>query len=166
MWQPLASLHKTVSRIFPRKPANPAATVGEPESVPAITLLCIFPSTADRDLLHQLSARNSWGVIFASSRDEARDALRNVQPQIILLDREADLADWRYTVSSLSAASNGACVLLVSRVADEYLWNDVVSNGGYDVVRRPLSEEDLLRNVRLAWSYWNATRGINAAATK
>jgi len=126
----------------------------------------IFPSASDRKLLRELSARHSSAVAFASSCDEAREMLVKVQPQIVLLDREAEPADWRNSMSSLAAASHGACVLLVSRIVDEYLWNAVVSNGEDDVVRRPLSEEDLLRNVRLAWFYWNATCRTNAAATK
>ena len=166
MWYPLAFIRKNVSRILFKDRANPVADVREAECEQAITLVCVFPSASDRKLLHELSMRNSWNVVFTSSRDEAHEVLRKVQPQVILLDREAEPADWRYSMSSLAALSNGACVLLVSSVTDEYLWNAVVSNGGYDVVRRPLSEEDLLRNVKLAWSYWNATRRINAAATK
>jgi len=166
MWQALAFLRKNVSRIFSPEPENPGDDLREVECGPAIKLMGIFPSAADRKLLHELSARHSWTVVFASSCDEAREMLVRVQPQIVLLDREAEAADWRYSMSSLAVQSNGACVLLVSRVIDEYLWNAVVSNGGYDVVRKPLGEEDLLRNVRLAWSYWNVTRRINAGATK
>jgi hypothetical protein len=58
--------------------------------------------------------------------------LVRVQPQTVPLDREAEPADWRNSMSSLAAASHGACVLLVSRVVDEYLWDALVSNGEYD----------------------------------
>ncbi|HMD50290.1 MAG TPA: hypothetical protein VKG79_14370 [Bryobacteraceae bacterium] len=104
-----------------------------------------------------LSRRQRWETFFASSRDDARETIRRVQPQIVVLDRDLEPAGWRYALSSLAAASNGACVLLVSRVIDEYLWNEVVSNGGYDLVRKPLTEEAISRNVKLALSYWNAT---------
>jgi FixJ family two-component response regulator len=65
----------------------------------------------------------------------------------------------------LATASGGACVLLISTVADDNLWNEVVLNGGYDVLRKPLREADLLRAVKLAWSYWNGIRQI-ATMTK
>jgi FixJ family two-component response regulator len=48
--------------------------------------------------------------------------------------------------------------MLVSRVADDNLWNEVVCNGGYDVLRKPLRQPDVLRAVKFAWSYWNSLR--------
>ena len=57
-------------------------------------------------------------------------------------------------------------MLLISRVTDEYLWNEVVSNGGYDVLRKPLSESDVQRQVRLAWSYWSGMRQGPAVSKK
>jgi AmiR/NasT family two-component response regulator len=165
VWYPVAFIRKIINRILFKVPASPVADVRE-AGEHAMTLMCVFASATDRKLLRELSMRYSWSVLFASSLDEAGEVLKKVQPEIILLDREAEPADWRNSISSLAALSNGACVLLVSRVVDEYLWNAVVSSGGYDVVRRPLSEEDLLRNVRLAWLYWSATRKLNAAATK
>ena len=69
-------------------------------------------------------------------------------------------------MSLLSAVSAGACILLISRVVDDYLWNDVVMSGRYDVLRSPLREDDVVRNVRLAWSYWNCTHPAAPAAAK
>ena len=44
--------------------------------------------------------------------------------------------------------------MLVSRVMDGYLWNEVVCNGGYDVLAKPLREDEVCRVVKLARSYW------------
>ena len=81
-----------------------------------------------------------------------------LKPQIILLDRDLADGDWRNSLSACASASAGACTLLISRVADDYLWNEVVCNGGYDVLRKPLREQDVLRAVKFAWSYWNSAR--------
>ena len=157
MWHPIAFLRTAIPRFFPRRPVNSPVSVREPTGAAAATLLCVLPTPADRSLLADLSRRQRWETFFASSRDDARETIRRVQPQIVVLDRDLEPAGWRYALSSLAAASNGACVLLVSRVIDEYLWNEVVSNGGYDLVRKPLTEEAISRNVKLALSYWNAT---------
>jgi hypothetical protein len=45
-------------------------------------------------------------------------------------------------------------------VVDTYLWNEVVSKGGFDVLSKPLREDDVVRAVRLAWSYWNSATRI------
>ena len=56
--------------------------------------------------------------------------------------------------------------MLISPVADDYLWNEVLSNGGYDVLAKPLRQQDVLRAVKFAWSYLNSTRQTPATARK
>jgi FixJ family two-component response regulator len=56
----------------------------------------------------------------------------------------------------LASAPQRPSVILTSRVVDDYLWQEVIRYGGYDVLSKPLREEDVVRSVRLAWSYWNS----------
>jgi ribulose 1,5-bisphosphate carboxylase large subunit-like protein len=65
--------------------------------------------------------------------------------------------EWRAVVTGFAAASGGACIMLVSKVIDDYLWNELVSNGGYEVLRKPLRENEVSRAVRMAWSFWSST---------
>ena len=127
-----------------------------------ITILSLLADTEDRCLIDDLSSKYSWDVFFAKGWREAYGLTDQIKPAIILFDRDVAGADWRHVVSALASTSTAACVLLVSRVADDYLWNEVVSNGGYDVVPKPLREDDLVRVVRLAWSYWNGIRQAGA----
>jgi FixJ family two-component response regulator len=46
-------------------------------------------------------------------------------------------------------------VILVSGVADAYLWQEVVRREGYDILTKPLHTENVLRSVKLALSYWS-----------
>lgn len=157
----ISSIIKSISSLFRKNNDRSSGLTGAPAGNGAnsgITILSVPGTDPDRQLLDEISRRNHWNISFASSSDEAREWLKRSKPQIILIDRDIDGADWRYAVSSLAAASGGACVLLISRVIDDYLWNEVVTNGGYDVLRKPLSENDVMRNVRLAWSYWSSTR--------
>jgi len=68
----------------------------------------------------------------------------------------------------LSSSRHRPCVLLVSRVVDDYLWNEVVRRGGYDVLSKPLREEEVARAIKLAWAYWNsaARRQTHSAAAQ
>jgi len=169
MREAIGMIVKAISSLFSEKsgPTDGPRRASENKSSRAsVTILCVLHTLADRQLLDEISRRNHWNTVFASTSEEARESLKRARPQIILLDREIDGADWRHAVSSLAAASSGACVLLISRVIDDYLWNEVVTNGGYDVLRKPLSENEVLRNVRLAWSYWSGTRQAPASAKK
>jgi DNA-binding response OmpR family regulator len=169
MWDAISSLLKAVSTRRPEgKEHSRRQSFGHDHKAhSSITILSVLGTVSDRNLIDEVSRRNQWSMGFASTSDEARDALKRTQPQIILVDRDIVGPDWRYAVSSLVTASGGACVLLISKVIDDYLWNEVVINGGYDVLRKPLNEDDVLRNVKLAWSYWYGTRRVTGrAATK
>jgi hypothetical protein len=129
-------------------------------------ILSIGSPADDRSVLEELACAQGWKLHFALSCSEAHAAMPGIQPQIILLDRELAPSDWRMAVASLASVSRGACVVLISRVVDDYLWNEVVLYGGYDVLRKPLSEDDVFRIVKLAWAYWRAMHGTGSAATK
>jgi FixJ family two-component response regulator len=126
----------------------------------------VLAGAQDRCLLDEISCRNQWDVVFAKEYNEARLLSDRLKPPIILFDRDVAGPDWRHAVSSLASVSGSACVLLISRVADDYLWNEVVLNGGYDVLSKPLREGDVMRAVRLAWSYWNGVRRTGAISRK
>ena len=53
--------------------------------------------------------------------------------------------------------------MLVSKLIDDNLWNDLVSSGGYEVLRKPLRDDEVSRAVRMAWSYWSSA--VNRASS-
>ena len=105
----------------------------------------------------ELCKRNKWELFFATKREEAERFLRELKPQIMLFDRDLAGPDWREFVAGFAAATSGVCILLLSTVIDDNLWNDLVSNGGYELLRKPLREEEVSRAVRMARSYWSST---------
>jgi hypothetical protein len=69
-------------------------------------------------------------------------------------------------VAGFATASPETCIMLISKVVDDNLWNDLVSNGGYEVLRKPLREEDVLRAVKMAWSYWSTAVKRSSSVAK
>jgi FixJ family two-component response regulator len=118
-----------------------------------------MPGDAERRALTGICSRNRWNLLFAETCEAARTALDKLKAPVILCDRDLPGKGWRGAVEDLASSPHRACIILVSEVVDTYLWNEVVSKGGFDVLSKPLREEDVVRAVRLAWSYWNsATR--------
>jgi DNA-binding NtrC family response regulator len=121
-----------------------------------VTVICLLPEDQDRSLMIDLCQRNHWEVFFAASREQAEWALQELKPQIMLFDRDIAGPRWREFVAGFAAGSGGACIMLVSKVIDDNLWNDLVSSGGYEVLRKPLRDDEVSRAVRMAWSYWSS----------
>jgi FixJ family two-component response regulator len=82
----------------------------------------------------------------------------------LFIDRDLAGSDWREAMSRFASLSSRTCIVLVSRVVDVYLWNEVVRYGGYEVLAKPLRRDDVSRAVRLAWFYWSTAARSSAAA--
>jgi hypothetical protein len=111
----------------------------------------------DQAIVLGLAGRSHWDIFFAANCSDALARAGKVKAQILFIDRDLAGVDWRETMSAFASLSNGICIVLVSRVIDAYLWNEVIRHGGYEVLPKPLREEDVLRAVALAWSYWNSS---------
>ena len=125
-----------------------------------VTIVSLLLEDQDRSLIAEVCYQNQWDVFVAKTCAQARQVSEQIKPHVILIDRDLADGDWRNALSACAASSEGACTMLISGVVDDYLWNEVVCNGGYDVLPKPLREQDVLRAVKFAWFYWNSTRQI------
>jgi DNA-binding NtrC family response regulator len=123
-----------------------------------ITVIGLISSEVDRRLLAGICSRSRWNLLFVHTCEEARIALHKLKAPVVLCDRDLPGREWRGTVGDLASSPHRACIILVSGVVDTYLWNEVVRTGGFDVLSKPLREDEVIRAVRLAWSYWNSAQ--------
>ncbi len=129
-------------------------------SHPAVHIVCFVANEFDRSLIREVCLRNQWDITFPKSRAQAECALREMKPQIMLFDRDIAGNAWREFVAAFAAPSPSVCIMLLSEVIDDNLWNDLVANGGYEVLRKPLREDELARAVKMAWSFWSSTVNV------
>ena len=148
-----------VAGFLSRKKANPTWLFSSPTSsspLGPLTVVGLIAGDSERRALAGICSRNRWNLLFVGTREEARRVLDKVKAPVILCDRDLPGDGWRETVEDLASSSHRACIILVSGVVDTYLWNEVVLTGGFDVLSKPLREDEVVRAVRLAWSYWNS----------
>ena len=134
---------------------RPPASVMSPGRVGVVGLMV---DEGDRRVLAGVCRRYQWNLFCAATQGEAQAALTQLRAPVVLCDRDLAGNGWRETVAALAASPQRACVILVSGVVNVYLWYEVVRTGGFDMLAKPLREEDVVRAVRLAWSYWNSNR--------
>jgi FixJ family two-component response regulator len=65
---------------------------------------------------------------------------------------------------TLLAAAERQCIILVSPVTDDYLWQAVIELGGYDVLTKPFREEKVVTVVHAACLYRNTGWAQSRAA--
>jgi DNA-binding NtrC family response regulator len=157
MWEPanlirraLDSLRTTLAGLY--------SQIGDQcSAVGRLTVVALMRSDDnDGRLLVELGNRNGWQVVFAHKLCRARSALAEASVPIALCDRELLGSEWRSAIERLSAPPLRACVIVASGAVDTNLWKEVARKGGYEVLSKPLREDEVARAVRLARSYWNS----------
>jgi DNA-binding NtrC family response regulator len=169
MWEPLRLFFSNVSTLARRGESHatklsPGADVGAQAA--QVTVVCLVADHNDRRLLANLSFDNGWIMHFVDSSAEAQAASAKLGVPVILYDRDLPSGDWRDIVSLLASSSCPTCVILISRVADDHLWEEVIRRGGYEVLSKPLRPEEVVRMIKLAWSFWNSMMKMPAYAGK
>ena len=147
----------------PELQARLATTQG---AVGGIRIVALVAGERDRELLSRLAVEHRWVLHFAATCGEARDALNESKAPIVLCDRELPATEWRDVIQMIVSSAHQTYAILVSKVADDYLWNEVIRRGGHDLLATPLREEDVLRAIRLAWSYWNSSMKVQPMLMK
>jgi DNA-binding NtrC family response regulator len=160
MWRAINSLFDSVGTFLRRllsKYSAETSPLANGSAFPTISVIALGVNDPDRNLLIEASVQHKWKMQFSVTCGDAWSVLEQTKAPIILCDRDIEGAEWRDVVKMMASSTHGACAILLSRVVDDYLWNEVIANGGYDVVPKPLREEDVVRSVRLAWSYWSSS---------
>ncbi len=120
-------------------------------------ILVISARVDDRRGLDPILNGTEWSVVDAADIVRAIDALKRSAFPIVLFDRDLAGGAWQDTLRMLRAASDRACVILLSNVSDEYLWNEVISLGGFDVLTRPFHKDQVVSMLDFAHTYWKTT---------
>ena len=121
-----------------------------------LTVLLVTASESDRAALEWILSNTRWRILSAGTCAEALELLRSVSIPVVLCDRDLPGRDWRESMGAVLQAPHPVCVILASRVADSYLWDEVVRRGGFDVVTKPFQREAVLQALEFAWSHWKA----------
>lgn len=130
-----------------------------PESELAAGVLAILPDGCDAGPLVDLAAKQHWKLTVVHAFDQALWQVAHHAFPLILLDRDVGSGDWRACVQSFARLRPIPSVILISSVGDHYLFDEVVKQGGFDVIRKPLEADELQRISRLAFTFWKSRSG-------
>ncbi len=128
------------------------------QSVRRTPVIALLVSQHDRQVLAGISDHAPVEVHFPESLIDGCDAVNRLSSPVILYDRDWPNADWRLAVHAFASSSQHSCVILASRVADEYLWQELIRCGGYDLLAKPFRADNVARALNLALSYWRSAR--------
>ncbi len=108
--------------------------------------------------LRRVMDHSNWQLHRAGSLEEVgrllEDAQLRGQLAVALYGCKAGSLGWRDLLARLTKSGSGASVVVVDRQAGDELWKDVLSGGGFEVLRFPPDPHELFRVVTQAWRRW------------
>lgn len=140
-------IHSFFNDVTPRRRVLPSR----------IPIVALVVSAQDRYVLSRVSGQEPLETHFVESCEEACAVANQSTAPVILCDRDWPGTEWRVNVQSLATLPHWPCVVLMSGVCDNYLLQEVIRRGGYDVLPKPLRADSVVRVVKLAVSYRNSS---------
>jgi DNA-binding response OmpR family regulator len=117
--------------------------------------------TADDEVfagLRNVMDHSNWHLHRAGSLEEVTRLLEDAEWRdrlsVALCGPALDGGGWRDLVARLRTSGSQASVVVVDRQAGDELWRDVLSSGGFEVLRFPPDPRELFRVVTDAWRRW------------
>jgi len=85
---------------------------------------------------------------------EASEVLSELPQAVVICDAVLSDGSWQLILERTQAMICPPPVIVVSRLADEYLWAQVLNFGGYDVLEMPFDGPEVVRVVAAAWTWY------------
>jgi len=116
----------------------------------AVSALAVGEYETDRLLLHEIFRRCGWRLFEARDRRRALECLERNPVQVVIAESEVRNWNWRRVLSDLRRLPAPPQLVVTSRIADDYLWAEVLNVGGYDVLTQPFEADEVERVIASA----------------
>ena len=120
-------------------------------------VILVEPFPAERELIESVLAAEGIEVLPATSLLEGILQQAVTQGRVVLYDADAP-EHWRTALEQFLRLQPVTHVIVLSRLADDHMWIEVLDTGGYDLLMKPLRADEVRGVVH------NALRRLSAAA--
>jgi DNA-binding NarL/FixJ family response regulator len=127
-------------------------------------ILALLPDHRDRRTLAKVvSQYEPITLHFATNEKEVHNLSCRLMAPVILYDRETPGTEWRRAFQELTSLPHRPSVILLSRILNQNLWQELIRCGGHDLLIKPLLSDDVAQTIRLALSFRELRRASSAA---
>lgn len=115
-----------------------------------VSALLVGCHPESRLLLHAVFKKQGWRLHEASDRKRALECLERQPVQVVVADAEVSGWTWKRVLQDLQRMTKPPQLVVTSRLADDFLWSEVLNRGGYDVLAEPFQPEEVERVISSA----------------
>src|SRR5271157_4701312 len=105
----------------------------------------------DHEFLGHVFSHHGWILYKTRTLASALGFLRHNRVPIVITERDLPLGDWKDLLTAIEPLPHAPLLIVAARLADEYLWAEVLNLGGHDVLGKPFQMTELLWVLGTAW---------------
>jgi DNA-binding response OmpR family regulator len=129
------------------------------QNSPQITVLSIGANDEDHVGLSNILAgaqspscpEAKWRLETSSSLHAALRLLKANKVPIVICESDVGNDSWKELLDQLGELPDPPCLIVTSRLADNYLWAEALNLGAYDVLAKPFDSSEVMRVFSSAW---------------
>jgi DNA-binding response OmpR family regulator len=125
--------------------------------------LLVSPFSKDHQLLSQIFLDKGWTLHLTYTLGSALTVLRDRPIPVVIAERDLPLGDWKDIFAALQLLPHHPLLVVTSRLADEYLWAEVLNLGGHDVIAKPFQAAEVQWVLESTWRIWANRNKLNTS---
>ena len=129
---------------------------------PFQTVLAVGLPEADGFALHEILANMHWEVKRAAHLATGFRQLTSRSWPVVVCESNVAGGGWKMLLEKTGVLSHPPALVVSSRLADDWLWAEVLNLGGYDVLATPFEAGEVRHVLSHAADSWR--RRIEAAS--
>lgn len=126
---------------------NPKQALSHFSREEVVSALAVSNREEELAFLRDVFCATGWTLYEALTTTDALTLLKRRPVDLVISDRDLPDGCWRGLLEALNSAIP---LIVTSRLADEYLWAEVLNEGGYDVLAQPFEAEEVVRVISAA----------------
>jgi DNA-binding NtrC family response regulator len=120
----------------------------------SIAIIAVGMCDEDHFTLREALADCHWNLVTTNTIAEAMRFVEFHPIPVIFCERDLPDGNWRDLLAAAGRSERPPNVIVASRLADDYLWAEVLNLGGYDVLAKPLDRCEVIHALTSAWRNW------------
>lgn len=112
-------------------------------------VLVLSPHAADHVRLREMFRKHRVRLLEALTLQEGIRGLLRHRPEVVICEAILPDGDWKLVLGQTSPLKNAPKLIVISSHATESLWVEILNLGGYDLLAKPLVEDEVVRVVGL-----------------
>lgn len=117
------------------------------------SVVVVSDDEENRASLRRIFGENGWYVRESRGITEFRRSLKPRWSGVVLTETSLPDGTWKDVLSLANSVCPDAQIVVTSRLADDYLWAEVLNRGAFDLLAQPLDRTEVIRVGTSAWMH-------------